>query len=81
MILIPLILSEIRTSLPHAFSLPHSVGKVNSYPTECGNETQLFHWRKSIDKIYFFDFGAVLDKILYITRGLKHITGNACDYK
>jgi hypothetical protein len=33
------------------------VGKVNSYPTECGNETQLYHWRKSIDKIYFSNLG------------------------
>jgi hypothetical protein len=34
-----------------------------------------------INKIYFFFyFGAVLDKILYITRGLKQITGNWCDY-
>jgi hypothetical protein len=57
MILIPLILSGIRSSLPHAFSLPHSMGEVNSYPTECGNETHLFQWRKSIDKIYFFNLG------------------------
>jgi hypothetical protein len=36
-----------------------------------------------INKIYlfFFKFGAVLDKILYITRVLKHITGNSCDYR
>jgi hypothetical protein len=35
-----------------------------------------------INKIYLFlKFGAVLGKILYITRGLKHITGNSCDYR
>jgi hypothetical protein len=33
------------------------------------------------DLPFFFKFRAVLDKILYITRGIKHITGNSCDYR